>query len=108
MITGPLYDKVKFLAQILLPALGALYFALAGIWGLPAAEEVVGTIVAVDAFLGVLLGISQKNYIDNEVGEGILHVEETAEGEKAMRLELEHTPEELAGKQEVRFKVEGP
>ena len=56
------YDILKFVAQILLPALGTLYFALASIWGLPYGEEIVGTITAVDAFLGALLGISTIQY----------------------------------------------
>ena len=56
------YDVLKWIAQILLPAAGALYFALAKIWGLPYATEVVGTISAVDAFLGALLGISSSQY----------------------------------------------
>lgn len=56
------YDILKFVAQILLPALGTLYFALASIWGLPYGEEIVGTITAVDAFLGALLGISTHQY----------------------------------------------
>lgn len=58
------YDILKWIAQILLPAIGTLYFALAGIWGLPFAEEIVGTIMAVDTFLGVILGISTKKYND--------------------------------------------
>ena len=56
------YDTLKWIAQYLLPALGALYFALAGIWGLPYGEQIVGTIVAVDTFLGVILGISTAQY----------------------------------------------
>ena len=56
------YDKLKWIAQILLPALGTLYFALAGIWGFPYGEQIIGTIAAVDAFLGVLLGISNAQY----------------------------------------------
>lgn len=57
------YDILKWIAQILLPALGTLYFALARIWGnFPYPEEIVGTITAVDAFLGVLLGISSAQY----------------------------------------------
>lgn len=56
------YDLLKFIAQIGLPALGALYFALASIWGLPYCEQIVGTITAVDAFLGALLGISSATY----------------------------------------------
>lgn len=56
------YDILKWIAQILLPAIGTLYFALSKIWGLPFATEIVGTITAVDAFLGALLGISTANY----------------------------------------------
>ena len=61
-LTNRVYDVLKFIAQILLPALGTLYFALAKIWGFPYAAEVVGTISAVDAFLGALLGISSAQY----------------------------------------------
>lgn len=56
------YDILKWVAQYLLPALATLYFAVAQIWGLPYGEEIVGTITAVDTFLGVLLGISTANY----------------------------------------------
>lgn len=61
-ISNRTYDILKWVAQILLPALGTLYFALATIWGLPAADKVVGTITAIDAFLGVLLGLSTAQY----------------------------------------------
>jgi len=56
------YDRLKFIAQVVLPAAGTLYAALAGIWGLPYAEQIVGTIVAVDTFLGVVLKISTAQY----------------------------------------------
>ena len=56
------YDILKYIAQILLPAIGTLYFALAGIWGLPYGEQIVGTITAIDTFLGVILKISSNNY----------------------------------------------
>lgn len=61
-MSNKMYDILKWIAQILLPALGTLYFALSKIWGLPLATEVVGTIAAVDTFLGALLGISSANY----------------------------------------------
>ena len=61
-MTNKTYDVLKFIAQIILPAAGTLYFALANIWGLPLGEEVVGTITAVDAFLGAVLGISTAQY----------------------------------------------
>ena len=56
------YDVLKYIAQIILPALATLYFALSKIWGLPCGEEVVGTISALDVFLGAILGISSMNY----------------------------------------------
>ena len=62
ILSNSLYDVLKWIAQIVLPALGTLYFALSGIWGLPYGEEIVGTITAVDAFLGALLGISTAQY----------------------------------------------
>lgn len=56
------YDILKWIAQILLPALATLYFGLAKIWNLPYSEEVVGTITALDLFLGACLGISSIEY----------------------------------------------
>lgn len=61
-MSNKVYDILKFIAQIVLPALGTLYFAIAGIWGLPYGEEVVGTITAIDTFLGAILGVSSMNY----------------------------------------------
>ena len=62
MLDERVYKILKYVAQIVLPAVGTLYFALAGIWGFPFGEEIVGTITAVDTFLGVLLGISTSTY----------------------------------------------
>lgn len=61
-MSNQVYDVLKWIAQYLLPAAGTLYFALAGIWGLPYGEQVVGTITAIDTFLGVILGISTASY----------------------------------------------
>lgn len=61
-LSNKAYDIMKWIAQYLLPAVGALYFALSQIWGLPYGEQIVGTITAVDAFLGAILGISTMNY----------------------------------------------
>ena len=57
-----IYKILKYLCQIALPAIGGLYFALAQIWGLPYAEEIVGTLSAIAACIGVLLGISSYRY----------------------------------------------
>ena len=61
-MSNKVYDVLKYIAQIVLPALGTLYFALAKIWGFPYGAEIVGTISAVDAFLGALLKISTDQY----------------------------------------------
>lgn len=60
------YDVLKYIAQIVLPAIATLYFALAQIWSLPYGEQIVGTITAIDAFLGALLGISTMRYNKEE------------------------------------------
>lgn len=66
LLSNKQYDILKWVAQILLPALGTLYFALAGIWGFPFGEQIVGTITAIDTFLGVILGISSSQYKKEE------------------------------------------
>lgn len=56
------YDILKWIALYVLPASGALYFTLSTIWGFPYGEQVVGTLTAIDAFLGAVLGISSAKY----------------------------------------------
>lgn len=68
-MSNKVYDILKWIAQILIPAIGTLYFSLAGIWDFPYPEEVVGTLTAIDTFLGVLLGISSYNYNKKLEGE---------------------------------------
>lgn len=62
MLSNKVYDILKWIAMYLLPALATLYFALSGIWGFPFGEEIVGTLTAIDTFLGIILGISSINY----------------------------------------------
>jgi len=66
VFSNAVYDKLKWIAQILLPALATLYFALSKVWNLPYSEQIVGTISAVDVFLGAILQISSKNYEDEQ------------------------------------------
>ena len=63
-MSNAVYDVLKEIALVILPALGTLYFALAKIWSFPYPAEIVGTITAVDAFLGAVLHISTKQYYD--------------------------------------------
>ena len=61
-MSNRVYDILKWVALVALPALASLYYALSGIWGLPYGEQILSTLTAVDACLGVLLGISSARY----------------------------------------------
>ena len=104
ILKDKLYDKIKWLVVIVLPAGGTLYFALASIWGLPSAQEVLGTVLAVQAFLGVILGISSSQYKNSDARfDGAVTVSETPE-KHIVAVEGIH-PEEMAKKDEVLLKV---
>lgn len=66
-IPNKAYDILKAVALVILPAIGTLYSALAGIWGWPYGEQIVGSIIAIDTFIGVVLGISSMQYKKNKV-----------------------------------------
>lgn len=61
-LNDKVYDILKWIAIIVLPALAVLYFTLAKIWGLPYGAEIPATINAIAVFIGALIGISQINY----------------------------------------------
>lgn len=61
-LNNKVYDVLKWVAIIVLPALGTFYFAIAGLWGFPYAEQIVGTLTAVETLIGALLGISTASY----------------------------------------------
>lgn len=106
LITGKTYDVMKFIALVLLPALGSAYFALAGIWGLPNAEEVVGTLVVLDTFLGAVLQLSSNAYAkSDERFDGAMNVITEKTGKKVFSLELDSDPDDLEKKNEIIFKV---
>jgi hypothetical protein len=98
-----LYRVLKYLAQIALPAAATLYLAVAMIWGIPKAQEVVATITAVDTFLGVLLGLSTKAHRSKQY-DGIIKVEES-ENKKTFSLVMHDDPQDLDKKGEATFKV---
>lgn len=78
-MSNKVYDVLKFVAQILLPALGSLYLGLSKIWGFPYGEEIVGTLTAVDLFLGAVLGLSSAQYYKEQqamIGEELPYEEQ--------------------------------
>lgn len=64
------YDILKFITQIVLPALATLIVAVFSIWSIPYGDAISGTIIAIDTFLGAVLHLESKTYYkeveDNE------------------------------------------
>jgi hypothetical protein len=105
LVSNKLYDFLKPTVTIVLPGAGALYFALAQIWGFPAAEQVVGTIAAVNVFLGLLIGVSSRTY-NNDKYAGNIVVSQKDGGGTLYSLELNGEPEDvLGGTDEVVLRV---
>lgn len=102
------YDKLKIICLYVLPAVATLYFTLASIWDwLPYAEQVVGTIAAVETFLGALLGISTKKFNEqNSAADGTMVVDTTDPEKDIYQLNLNIPISQLGEKDQVVFKVE--
>lgn len=108
LLNNKLYDFLKLLALIVLPAIGTLYVALAAIWGLPDPEQVSATIVAIVTFLGVLIKLGDVSYNKStDKYAGTINVVETPD-KKLFSLDLNSTPESIEAKKEVTFKVAPP
>lgn len=109
MLGDTAYSVGKKLVQVYIPAVSALYFGLNGIWGLPAVEQVVGTLAVIATFLGVCLGVSSKQYDASEAGyDGHLVVNTEgagAEQKKVYSLEIHGDIDNLDQKKNVNLKV---
>lgn len=100
------YQKLKFTAMILLPALSTLYFTLATVWEWPNTTQVIGSSTAVDTFLGILLGISTKAYNSSDARfDGHVVLEPNEEG---TLVKLSVDPQDLVGKDQITLKVGAP
>lgn len=104
-LTNKGYNTLKLVALVVLPALGTLYFALAGIWGLPSAEQIVGSITAVDTFLGAALHLSSSAYKPAQDGE--LVVDKSHPEKDVYSLNLSTPVDDLDKKDLVTLKVTG-
>jgi hypothetical protein len=104
------YDWLKFVAQIVLPLLGTLYFSLSELWNLPYGIQVVGTITAFDLFLGSLLKASSASYYKNGANfDGVLKTVQKEDGGEALVFDVQNDPETVVkkmGKHEFTFKID--
>ena len=99
------YNRLKWIAQIFLPAVGTLYFALAGSLGLPAAEQVVGAILAFDTFLGALLGVSTRQYNNSGARFDGALVMASNDNRLIHNLEIITPPDQLGQQKEIILEV---
>lgn len=105
MLSDSAYNVVKKSATIVFPALSALYIAIAQIWNFDHVEQVVGTLTAVNTFLGVLIQLSKKSYYASSapyVGE--IKVKNVGE-KKVFSLVVDGDPEELENMSSANFKI---
>jgi hypothetical protein len=99
------YDRLKQLVQVVLPALGTLYFTLADLWHLSYAQQIVGTTSALALFFGLLLRVYNKKYWDSEEPyDGTLSVTE-GDASKIMGFEFSTDPEQLIKQPTATFKL---
>jgi len=104
------YDALKFYALIILPAIGTLYFTMAQIWGLPAAGQVVGSITAVDTFMGVVLHISNVQYQNSDASsDGVASFTTNPDGHVTMDITPHYDPQTTwVNQDKVTLKVNPP
>lgn len=105
LLSNETYNLFKQLVQLIMPAVATLYFSLASVWGLPAADEVVATLAALATFGGVTLKLSNRSYVKSgQAFDGELNVLDVGE-KRVFSLDLDGDPENLAGQDKVVFKV---
>lgn len=103
--SNKVYDFCKYLVEIVLPGLGTLYFSLAQIWGLPFGEEVVGTLVALALFIGVLIGISKSSYNKVSERDGTIEIDASDPNRDVYSINLAIPLEELNERKTVSLNV---
>ena len=100
-IPNKVYDVIKWIALVVLPAISTLYFALSSIWGWPYAEQVTGTIAAIETLIGAILGVSSFNY----KGDGALLVDTSREDKDVMQLHFDVDPRAVGNRRTFVLKV---
>ena len=105
-MSNKMYDTLKWVAQYALPGIATAYFTLAQIWGLPCAEQVVGTITAFDTLLGVMLGVSTSQYKRTEnFGDGTMVIDTSNPEKDVYRMVLNSSIDSIKDKNTITFKV---
>lgn len=101
-MTNKSYDLLMGLTKYVLPAFGTFYLAIAQIWGAPYGEEILGTVVALETLLGIILGVAKRKYVPETDGELVVMTDE--DGDKGLSVSL-GDPVAVLGKTDIVLKV---
>lgn len=102
-ITNNVYDKLKWVVIIVIPAIITLYSSLASIWGFPYAEQITATLAAINVFLGVIMKISTASY--NKTYDGTLHVDTVTNDDSDKYLFEVDDLDNIANKDHITLKI---
>lgn len=106
LINDKVYSILKWTIQYFLPSIGTLYFTLTSIWGLPYGQQVLGTISAINIFIGVVVGISSSTYKKSGAGtDGVMLVDTSNPDKDVYLLQLNNEAIDLTKKEVISFKV---
>ena len=109
ILSNKLYDILKLLAIIIIPAVATFYVTIAAIWGLPSAEEVAATAVAISTLLGVIVKIGDKSYNESAGKfDGVVNISATPRGTQKVSLEVPGDPMDIVNKDQLTLKVNPP
>lgn len=109
ILSDTAYLRLKWIIVIVMPACGTLYFGLAKIWEFPAGEQILGTLLVAQAFLGTIFAISSSQYGKSDLKySGDINIAEDSIGEKTVQVSFNEHPAEFVDKKEVTFKVNPP
>lgn len=107
MLGAKVYTALKWIAVIGLPAFATLYFGLEHIWGWGHTTQVLGTISAIETFLGIVLGLSTASYNSSDTKfAGEIHLAADAGGAVLNKLIFNADPDVLAANKSVIMKVQ--
>lgn len=106
-LSDKIYSVGKKVVQVILPAIGSLYFGLSSLWGFPYTEKILGTLALVETFLGVVLGLSSIQFDKSGAAyDGTMVITKPENGPRLFSMEIEGDPVELIDKKSVTFKVD--
>lgn len=109
LLSNRVYEVLKNSATVVLPAVGALYFAFAQIWDFSKPDEVVASIAALNTFIGVVVAVSARSYNKSDakyVGDIYFNQHPDDSEKMVYSLGLNGDPEDLTNLKEATFKIQ--